>query len=150
MTAALRSGDSAAARRILERRRHPASNAEDSFAIELARGELAAATGDHAGAATHLGNAVAHANEGGVPAERVRAGCAYARLLIAGRTMTHQDIDQASAVVGELAPYADHDFRVAQITASLFHALGDSALSASADARVRAMAGERDPDIPAL
>lgn len=145
VTAALRSGDSAAAKRILERRRNPASNAEDSFAIELARGELAAAAGDHTGAATHLVNAVAHANEGGVPAERVRAGCAYARLLIAAR-----QLDQASAVVGELAPYADHDFRVAQITASLFHALGDSVLSASADARVRALAGERNLSIPAL
>ena len=145
VTAALRSGDSAAARRILERSRHSASNAEEAFAIELARGELAAASGDRAGAASHLRNAVAHANEGGVPSERVRAGCAYARWLIADK-----QLDQASAVVGELAPYADHDFRAAQVTAALFHALGDSTLSAHADGRIRALAGERNPDIPAL
>ena len=38
VTAALRGGDSAAARRILERSRHAAANPEEAFAIELARG----------------------------------------------------------------------------------------------------------------
>ncbi|HET6546311.1 MAG TPA: winged helix-turn-helix domain-containing protein [Rhodanobacteraceae bacterium] len=145
VTAALRSGDRAAARRALEQRRGPAPDSEDAFALELARGEFAAATGDLTGATSHLRDALTHASNGGVPAERVRAGCAYARVLIAGK-----HLDQASAVVGELAPYADRDFRVAQITAALFRALGDGPLQSSADARVRSLAGERDPGIPSL
>ena len=143
--AALRNGDRAAAQRVVKKAQQPVPDIEDAFAIELARGEFAAATGDFAGAESHLRDATAHANEGGVPVDKVRAGCAYARVLIAMKKT-----DQASTVVGELAPYADQDFRVAQITVALFRAIGDQALAASAEARMQALAGERSPDIPAL
>jgi DNA-binding winged helix-turn-helix (wHTH) protein/tetratricopeptide (TPR) repeat protein len=109
--------------------------------IELARGELAAARGQHETALAHFGRADAAARNAGVPALRVQAGAAYARALIgAGKT------DQASAIVGDLAPYANRDFRVAQVTALLFHALGDRSLETRARAKVRALAGERDPE----
>lgn len=143
VTAAVRAGDTAAARRAVERERTSAAAPGDAFAIELARGELAAAGGDHGAAEARLRSAVAHADAGGVPAERARAACAYARQLIAAGKL-----DQASAVVGELAPYADRDFRVAQVTAALFHALGERALGERADARLHALAGERRVDVP--
>jgi tetratricopeptide (TPR) repeat protein len=126
------------ARQILERIRKEPAEADDRLALELARARLAAGLNDVAGAEQHYVAAVALADQDGVPAERARVGSDYARFLIA----QHQ-LDRASAVVGDLAPYADKDYAVAEVTVALYHALGDSSLESAARARAKPIVGER-------
>jgi DNA-binding winged helix-turn-helix (wHTH) protein/tetratricopeptide (TPR) repeat protein len=125
-------------RQILERIRKEPADADDRLAIELARARLAAGLNDAAAAEKHYVAAVGLADQDGVPAERARVGSDYARFLIA----QHQ-LDKASAVVGDLAPYADKDYAVAEVTVALYHALGDTSLETAARNRAKKIAGER-------
>jgi DNA-binding winged helix-turn-helix (wHTH) protein/tetratricopeptide (TPR) repeat protein len=126
------------AREILKRIRQEPAEADDRLNLELARARLAAGLDDVANAEKHYVAAVALADQDGVPAERARVGSDYARFLIA----QHQ-LDKASAVVGDLAPYADKDYAVAEVTIALYHALGDTSLESAARNRAKSIAGER-------
>jgi tetratricopeptide (TPR) repeat protein len=126
------------ARQILERIRKEPAETDDRLALELARARLAAGLDDVANAEKHYVAAVALADQDGVPAERARVGSDYARFLIA----QHQ-LDKASAVVGDLAPYADKDYAVAEVTVALYHALGDTALETATRTRAKPIVGER-------
>lgn len=136
--AALRQDKADLARQLLARTHAEPTEADDRMLLALARGRLAAAGGDAAQADTQLAAALALADQGGAPADRARMGSAYARFLIDQR-----QLDKASAVVGDLAPYADRDFAVAQVMVALYHALGDTALEEAARARARPVTGER-------
>ncbi|MFI4968797.1 MAG: winged helix-turn-helix domain-containing protein [Lysobacterales bacterium] len=119
-----------------------AGDRERSMVLELVQAQLAAARGD-VGASDHFVAALADADRHGAPAALVRCGVAYIRYLIEQR-----HFEQATAVVGRLAPYADQDYRVARATAALHEALGDGRLADAAQAQVRALAGERDLRLP--
>ncbi len=137
VAAALKTGEADLARQVIEGVHGDPADPADHLALELARALLA--TGSNpADADAHFVKALALADEGDVPSDRARAGSVYARFLID----THQ-MDKASAVVGDLAAYADHDFAVADVTATFYHALGDTSLESSAIARAKALAGER-------
>jgi DNA-binding winged helix-turn-helix (wHTH) protein/tetratricopeptide (TPR) repeat protein len=126
------------ARQILERINKEPAEADDRLNLELARARLAAGLNEVADAEKHYVAAVALADQDGVPAERARVGSDYARFLIA-----QQQLDKASAVVGDLAPYADKDYAVAEVTVALYHALGDTSLETAARNRAKPIAGER-------
>ncbi|HET8899930.1 MAG TPA: winged helix-turn-helix domain-containing protein [Rhodanobacteraceae bacterium] len=92
-----------------------------------------------------LQEAVGIAHDSGIPALVARADTARAWWLV-----DHGQIDQASALVGDLAPYAERIFAVAQVTAALYRKLGETQLAESAEAQTRKLAGERDPERRAL
>jgi len=109
---------------------------------ELAEAELAAAA-NQADAGRHFAAALAEADRSGAPAALVRCGVAYVRYLLGqGR------LDEASALVGRLAPYADRDYAAARAAAALHRARGDGRLADAAQARASALAGQRDPALP--
>jgi DNA-binding winged helix-turn-helix (wHTH) protein/tetratricopeptide (TPR) repeat protein len=85
--------------------------------------------------------ALAAADRDGTPDRRIDASRFYLQQLVARR-----ELDRASAVAGDIAPYADRDFRAARALAQLYRALDDQALLAQANARVKALAGERDAE----
>jgi DNA-binding winged helix-turn-helix (wHTH) protein/tetratricopeptide (TPR) repeat protein len=119
-----------------------AGDRERSMVRELVQAQLAAARGD-AGAPDHFVAALADADRHGAPDALVRCGVAYIHYLIGQRSF-----EQATAVVGRLAPYADQDYRAARATAALHEALGDRRLADAAQAQVHALAGERDVSLP--
>lgn len=143
--AAIRTGDVGKAEHMLARLQTaptPAKDNERAFTLALAQAEVSAARGDVA-AAGQFDKAIAVADRMVQPFAVVTAGVAYARYLI-GR---HQ-LEDASAVVGRLAPYIERDYRAARAAAALYKALGDQRLAQVAEAKVRALAGERNPDLP--
>jgi DNA-binding winged helix-turn-helix (wHTH) protein/tetratricopeptide (TPR) repeat protein len=136
--AALGAGQKEVAGTVLDRVVDEPSSPEDRLSLELARGLLDAGSDNAAQAEKHFVAAQALADASGVPAERARSGSAYADFLI-----DQHELDKASAVVGDLAAYADRDFDVAQATIDLYHALGDASLEAAARGRAKTIAGER-------
>jgi DNA-binding winged helix-turn-helix (wHTH) protein/tetratricopeptide (TPR) repeat protein len=126
------------ARQILERISKEPAEADDRLAVEFARARLAAGMNDVAAAEHRYAAAVALADQDGVPAERARVGSDYARFLI-----NQHQLDKASAVVGDLATYADKDYAVAEVTVALYHALGDTALETATRTRAKPIVGER-------
>jgi DNA-binding winged helix-turn-helix (wHTH) protein/tetratricopeptide (TPR) repeat protein/TolB-like protein len=135
-------GDVSRARAALQS--FPATPDDDgaAFARALAAGRLAEHDADPARAEAAFASAVQLADRLGNPRDRALALCSQGRFLIA----RHQ-LDRASAVVGELAPWADRDFRVAQVTRDLYQALGDEELATAASRNVSNLAGERSPEL---
>jgi DNA-binding winged helix-turn-helix (wHTH) protein/tetratricopeptide (TPR) repeat protein len=122
-------------------------NRERAMTLALAEAELAAARGENGAgknaAGAHFVDALGEADRSGAPAALMRCGVAYVRYLLG-----HRQLDEASALVGRLSPYADHDYAAARATAALHRALGDQRLADAAQARADALAGERDPNQP--
>lgn len=89
--------------------------------------------------------ALAIANRDGSPNDRVRANLLRARVL-----MDSQQLDQASAVLGELDAYAATDYRVAWLAYALYSKRGDTGPGRQAQQQASALAGERKLTVPPL
>jgi DNA-binding winged helix-turn-helix (wHTH) protein/tetratricopeptide (TPR) repeat protein len=141
--AALRSGDIATAKTW--NARVPESATAD-VSWTLARALVAQGEGDSAAALRIAREAAMHAEREGAPEGRVASGLVQAKVLLAGGQR-----DEAAAVLGDLDAFASADYRVAWTTLALYRAMGESALVATAEKRVQALRGERDPAVePAL
>jgi uncharacterized protein HemY len=73
------------------------------------------------------------------PDNEIQAGLVRAMVLLDNRQSA-----AASAIMGELEKYSETDFRVAWVMSRLYQALGDAGAAASASARAKTLAGERD------
>jgi hypothetical protein len=113
--------------------------ADPAFAPELARALVARAAGDQAGARASAEKAAALAGDRASPDVEIRAGVMQAMTLLDTRESA-----AASAIMGELEKHAETDYRVAWVMATLYRALGDPRATASANARAKSLAGERD------
>ena len=137
--AALRGRDPALARAWLARAPRAAkANPESAFASVLAQAMIDRAAGRSAEALAGAGKA-AGAMERGSPDSEIKAGLLRAMVLLD----THQ-VAAASAILGQLEKYSEADYRVAWVMSRLYRVLGDAQALASAEARARALGGERD------
>ena len=106
--------------------------------VVLAQADQAAAAADETKALPLYASAMARAERLGIPEDIVVVGEPYVDALIkAGQ------IEQASAVGGLLARWADQDVRAAWTQARLYHALHKSDAARTALDRARRLAGER-------
>lgn len=139
----LHAGDLPHAGRLLARLQAASASAPDgnSFVTALAEAEVLAARNDPA-AGERFAAAFASADRRG-PAVFAAVATSYVLWLV-----TQRRLDEASAIVGRLAPYLDKDYGSARAAAALYAASGDRGLAAAAEARVRTLAGERNPDLP--
>jgi hypothetical protein len=140
----LHAGDLARAGRLLARLEAAGVSAPDranAYVTALAQAEVLAARGDPA-AGERFAAAFALADRRG-PAVFTSVAATYVLWLVGQRRL-----DEASAIVGRLAPYLDKDYGSARAAAALYAAAGDRALADAAEARVRTLAGERDPRLP--
>lgn len=83
-------------------------------------------------------DALRMANEEGVPASVAEVAVSYGNALL-----DFGDLPRASAVIGQVARWADRDFDSALLQARLFHAFGQRDPWRTALDRARALAGER-------
>jgi DNA-binding winged helix-turn-helix (wHTH) protein/tetratricopeptide (TPR) repeat protein len=83
-------------------------------------------------------DAMARAQSQGIPEDIVVVGEAYARALVEAG-----EIDQASALAGQLAPWSEKDVRAAWTQALVYRALHKDDAAREALTRARAIAGER-------
>ena len=127
---------------LLRSAQDAAVDRDHELAIELASAVALAARGADA-ADAHFSAAVGAADRSGSADNLVSAGIAYAAYLI-----QRHALDQATTVVGRLAPYADRDYRAARAAAALYRALGNADLAANAEAKAQRLAGERRPEAP--
>ncbi|MBF6024060.1 winged helix-turn-helix domain-containing protein [Lysobacter niastensis] len=140
--ASLRSQDIVTARKLLlpAPAADPAANGDPAaISWELARALLAQAEGRSEEGLKFARSAMAIAERGGSPDDRVRAGVMQAMLLL-----QQGQRDAAAAVLGDLDAFAASDYRVAWVTLRLYRALGDPDMAAAALKRVEALRGERD------
>lgn len=140
----LHAGDLARADHLLARLEAasgPAAERDGDYVAALARAEVLAARGDPA-AGERFAAAFAVADRRG-PAVFTAVAATYALWLVG-----QHRLDEASAIVGRLGPYLDKDYGSARAAEALYVASGDQALAATAAARVRALAGERNPELP--
>lgn len=86
----------------------------------------------------HYESALREATRTGVPRLITEVADSWGNALIADGSL-----DKATAVVGQIAAWADSDFRCALLTAKLHRALGNRAAWENALAKARALAGER-------
>jgi DNA-binding winged helix-turn-helix (wHTH) protein/tetratricopeptide (TPR) repeat protein len=82
--------------------------------------------------------ALVQAERNGVPADTAKVAVSYAASLIADG-----ELERASAVVGQVARWSEHDFTCALLQVRYYHALGEHAAWESALAQARRLAGER-------
>jgi uncharacterized protein HemY len=101
--------------------------------------------GDRAAALRDAQAALAIANRDGSPNDRVRANLLRARVL-----MDAGQLEQATAVLGELDAYAAVDYRVAWLAAALYGKRGDAGSARQARQEAKALAGERVPGVVPL
>lgn len=104
----------------------------------VARAERDGRLGRTSEAEAAFRQAMANAESRDVPAVTVLAADAYARWLL-----TRQRIDEARAVAGRIAPWADRDFDSAMLQVAVSHAAGHSVALSGALRRAKALAGER-------
>lgn len=113
-----------------------ASQAQTQLA--LAQAEQARAEGGHAQALADFAEAMQRAGEREVPDLEVEVSQSYLCTLLAlGR------LDEAAAVSGRIAPWADRDLRSAWAQALTYRVLGRSEAWTAAAERARSLAGER-------
>lgn len=106
--------------------------------ITLARAERAAWGGDVASARRLFDEALAQAEHGDVPVDRVAVSAAYIPWLLGQR-----DFARASTVAEGIAGWAGQDFTAALAQLEVFHALRDPSAWRQVLERTRALAGER-------
>jgi DNA-binding winged helix-turn-helix (wHTH) protein/tetratricopeptide (TPR) repeat protein len=116
---------------------HPTMPSVTLFAA-LADAEQAAAEDHREDALKSYTTALGDAERWSVPADLATVAVSYGNSLIASG-----DFERASAVIGRVARWADHDFDCALLQARLYHALGQRSTWQSALERARALAGER-------
>lgn len=113
-------------------------NQSDRVYAALAEAAQAAAEARVDEALDHYADALDRAARRAIPAELVAVGQPYVdQLLASGR------IEEAVAVNGRIAPWADRDLRAAWSEAAVYRALGQTAPAAAAQARAQRLAGER-------
>jgi len=106
--------------------------------VALARAEQARASGGHAQALADFAQALRLAGEREVPNLEVEVSRSYLCTLIAlGR------LDEAAAVSGRIARWADRDLRAAWAQALTYRALGQADAWSAATEQARRLAGER-------
>jgi tetratricopeptide (TPR) repeat protein len=142
--AALRGRDVALARKWLAATSSPDEQeyADPAFAPALARALVAREAGDQAAAIAQAEKAAALVGSRASPDVEIQAGVLQSMTLLDAREST-----AASAIMGELEKYAETDYRVAWVMATLYQSLGDPRAAASARERVKALSGERDPAV---
>lgn len=114
----------------------------DTLPERLVQASRQRGRGDMAAAEQTYREAVALSEQAGIPEETAIAMDAYASwLLERGR------ITEAGAMIGRVAPWAEHDFDMAVLQLRLLRAMGERAQWQSAFERARRLAGERS--IPA-
>jgi len=116
---------------------HPTMPSVSLFAA-LAEAEQAIAEDRHEDALKSYNTALGDAERWAVPADLATVAISYGDNLIASA-----DFERASAVIGRVARFADHDFDCALLQARLYHALGQRSTWQTALERARALAGER-------
>ena len=139
--AALRAGQRSRAEHFLARLVAAGDSRIDTerpFFRELGRAGIAALA-DPPAADTHFAAALALAGRSGRADEVVTAASAYARYLIGQRRL-----DEATGVIGHLAPYVSQDYHAARSAAAFYAALGDPSRQTAAEGEVRRLAGERE------
>jgi len=110
----------------------------DSLPERLAQASGQRARGDKAAAEKTYREAIALSEQAGIPEETAIAVDAYATwLLELGRTA------EAGALIGRVAPWAEHDFDMAVLQVRLFRAMGQRTQWQLAFDRARRLAGER-------
>lgn len=110
----------------------------DLLPDRLVQASLRRARGDMAGADKTYREAIALSEQAGIPEETAIAVDAYASwLLERGRTA------EAGALIGRVAPWAEHDFDMAVLQVRLLRAMGLRAPWQQAFDRARQLAGER-------
>jgi DNA-binding winged helix-turn-helix (wHTH) protein/Tfp pilus assembly protein PilF len=136
-------GDTQAAE--LERELQPASDAslQPATALLVARAEWAAAQHRPDEAERLMRAALASAESRGIPAEVTLAAEAYGGWLLASGSRA----DEAGALAGRVARWADRDFDCALFQVAALQARGNREAWQAALVRARALAGERE--IPA-
>jgi tetratricopeptide (TPR) repeat protein len=138
--AALHDRDLPLARAWLARASQGAQAKPDSlFAPTLAQAMIDRAAGRPAIALVPAEKAAAYVEARDSPDNEIQAGLVRAMALLD----THQ-YAAASAIMGELEKYSETDYRVAWVMSRLYRALGDAGVVASASARAKTLAGERD------
>ncbi len=110
----------------------------------LVQAEQADAEGNKTAALQHYVDAMASAERLGIPEDIVVIAEPYVVCLLgAGQ------VDQASAIAGRVAPWAEKDMRAAWIQAAVYQALHKPDASRLAFERARQLAGERRlPELP--
>jgi hypothetical protein len=116
----------------------PGTNGRHPLYITLVQSDQAAAEGKSADALAGYAQAMASAERLGVPEDIVVVGDAYVGALIA-----NGHVDQASAIAGRMAQWADKDMRVAWAQAAIYNALHQPDASRLALERARQLAGDR-------
>jgi len=115
-----------------------APDAATALGLALAEAQQAGAEGRTDLALQRYAEAMAQAGTRAIPEEMVQVGLPYVRaLLAAGRR------DEAVAVNGRIAAWADRDLRAAWSEALVYAALGRRDAAAKALERARQLAGER-------
>lgn len=138
--ASIATGDAAT---TLERDLDPSpATGEPSPILLVARAERAASRNQPADAERNFRAAMTKVEARGVPADLATVAEAYGRWLL-----TQGRIDEAGALAGRVAPWANRDFDCALFQAVVLKARGDHAATAAALQQVHALAGERE--IPA-
>jgi DNA-binding winged helix-turn-helix (wHTH) protein/tetratricopeptide (TPR) repeat protein len=136
-----RSGRTAEAESELARFRAWASSVPDDIAsidVALATAEQAWSAGRHDDALQGYAQVMALAERWGVPDLLVDVGQSYVvALLDSGK------LDEASAVSGRIAPWAEHDLRAAWVQAAMYRALGQTEAWSETNQRAQRLAGER-------
>jgi DNA-binding winged helix-turn-helix (wHTH) protein/tetratricopeptide (TPR) repeat protein len=106
--------------------------------VELAEADQALVEGNSALALQRYAQTMTRAERLGVPDDIVVVGEPYVEALIATG-----EIDQASAISGRLAPWADKDMRAAFAQAQIYRALRKADAARAALDKARLLAGER-------
>lgn len=106
--------------------------------LAVARAEWSAHSGRPDDAETGFRAALADVEDEGTPSDVALVVSSYAHWLIEQRRL-----DDAAAVAGRVAPWADRDFDCALLQVAVMHAYGRQAPWATALQRARLLAGER-------
>lgn len=131
-------GDIAAAAALADRPTSPFALPDDLAWHELARAAWLRASGDTVAADAALQSALDAAGQGGVPATLAAVAEAMVPVQLAAG-----QLDQARAVAGRVAPWADRDFASALVQVRVLHAAGTVPAWRTALARAQTLAGER-------
>jgi DNA-binding winged helix-turn-helix (wHTH) protein len=126
---------------LLDRSREPPHGAVDepgAVADALAMAEWWQHAGDTTRATAWFAFAAASAERRGVPAEIVSVAQAHAPLLLENGAR-----DEATALIGRVAPWAARDYDAALLQLRLFHALGQREPWFNALRQAQKLAGER-------
>lgn len=111
---------------------------ERRILFHLIRGEQDWAMDERVSARRHYEQALAQADELGVPAQIAMVAQSFGSALIDAGLAS-----EAAAVVGRLAAWSRHDYDSALLETRLFHALGQAGSWRRALERLRALSGER-------